>query len=75
MNHDEQWIANFNERVKAIQIEFDAFLKSKNLSDYYDFLRDENGHLLSLHFTQAHGLPRKIEEALTEAFIKTKPAR
>lgn len=75
MNHDEQWIANFNERVKAVQIEFDAFLKSKSLSDYFDFHRDENGKITSLHFPQAHGLPRKIEEALTEAFLKSKPKK
>ncbi|HUC79945.1 MAG TPA: hypothetical protein VMR70_03480 [Flavisolibacter sp.] len=74
MNHDEQWIADFNERVKPVQIEFDAFLKSKNLSDYYHFHRDENGQLISLHFPQAHGLPKKIEQALTEAFLKSKPA-
>ena len=75
MNSDEQWITDFNERVKAIQIEFDAFLKSRNLSDYYHFHRGENGQLISLHFPQAHGLPREIEQALTEAFIKSKPSQ
>lgn len=75
MNHDEQWIANFNERVKAVQIEFDAFLKSRSLSDYYHFHRGENGQLISLHFPQAHGLPKEIEQALTEAFIKSKPSQ
>lgn len=75
MNHDEQWIANFNEQVKAVQIEFDAFLKSRNLSDYYHFHRGENGELISLHFPQAHGLPKEIEQALTEAFIKSKPSQ
>lgn len=75
MNHDEQWIANFNEQVKAVQIEFDAFLKSSNLSDYYHFHRTENGELISLHFPQAHGLPKEIEQALTEAFIKSKPSQ
>lgn len=75
MNHDEQWIANFNERVKAVQIEFDAFLKNRNLSYYYHFHRGENGELISLHFPQAHGLPKEIEQALTEAFIKSKPSQ
>ena len=75
MNNNEQWMANFNEQVKTIQIEFDAFLKNRNLSDYYHFHRDENGELLSLHFLQAHGLPKEIEQALTKAFIKSKPTR
>lgn len=74
MNNNDQWISNFTEHVNAIQIEFDAFLKSRNLSDYYHFHRGEDGKLLSLHFRQAHGLPKEIEKALTEAFIKSKPA-
>ena len=68
-------MANFNEKVKAIQIEFDAFLKNRNLSEYYHFHRGKDGELLSLHFPQAHGLPKEIERALTEAFIKSKPSK
>lgn len=73
MNKDEQWITNFTERVKTIQIEFDAFLKNRRLSDYYHFHKGDNGELLSLHFLQVHSLPKEIEQALTEAFIKSKP--
>ena len=75
MNNNEQWITIFNERVKAIQIEFDAFLKNRDLSSYYDVHRDEDGNLLSLHFLHAHGLPKEIENALAEAFIKSKPSK
>lgn len=75
MNHDDQWLKDFDELVKAIQIEFDAFLKNRKLSDYYHFHRGENGEIISLHFPQAHGLPKEIENALTEAFIKSKPEK
>ncbi|GAA4749255.1 hypothetical protein [Flavisolibacter ginsenosidimutans] len=75
MNYDERWIDNFYEQAKAVQIEFDAFLKNRKLSDYYHFHRGENGQLISLHFPQAHGLPKEIENALPEAFIKSKPDR
>lgn len=75
MNYDNEWIANFNEQVKAVQIEFDAFLKNRELSDYYHFHRNDDGELVSLHFPQTHGLPKEIVQALTEAFIKSKPFR
>ena len=75
MTYDDQWIENFYQQAKAVQIEFDAFLKNRKLSDYYHFHRGENGQLVSLHFPQAHGLPKEIENALTEAFIKSKPDR
>ena len=73
MKYDEQWIENLNDQVAVIQIQFDAFLKNRKLTDYFDFHRGENGELKSLHFTKAHALPREIENALTEAFIKSKP--
>lgn len=75
MQYDEEWIENLNERLKSIQIEFDAFLKNRKLTDYFDFHRGENGELKSLHFNNTHGLPREIETALTEAFIKSKPLK
>ena len=75
MEYDEEWMENFNERLKSIQIEFDAFLQNRKLTDYIDFHRGENGKLKSLHFNNAHGLPRAIENALTEAFIKSKPLK
>ena len=74
MTYDNKWIEKFNEHVKTIQIEFDAFLKNRNLAEYYDFHRGANGELISLHFNKIGGLPREIENALTEAFIKAKPA-
>ena len=73
MKYDKEWIENFNERVKSIQIEFDAFLKSRKLTEYFDFQSGKNGELISLHFNEAHSLPREIENTLTEAFIQSKP--
>ena len=75
MTTDDQWIQDFNDRVKAIQIEYDAFLKSRDLADYYHFHQDESGKLISMHFLQVHGLPKQIEDALMEAFIKSKPSQ
>lgn len=74
MTYDTTWREQFNEHVKIIQIEFDAFLKNRNLAEYFDFHRGANGELISLHFTN-HDLPREIENALTEAFIKAKPVK
>lgn len=64
------WIKNFEERVKEIEIEFNAFFKNKPLCSFY-FI-DKSKSSLSLHFHD-NNLPNEIVQALTDAFIASKP--
>lgn len=66
----EHWKENFLKEVKNIQIEYDAFFKTKRLEDYYQLLLDES-HEWGLEISEE--LPREIQERLLKLLVTTKP--
>lgn len=66
----EAWKERFNEETKNIQMEFDAFFKSKNLGEWYTLSLDESDEL-SLSISD--NLPREVRERLIKTLLITKP--
>ena len=66
------WLKNFQQELHGIQIEFDAFFLNNKLEDYF-FIEHNKSTLLTLHFTGNKDLPADITEAITAAFIRSKP--
>ena len=66
------WLKKFQQELTGIQVEFDAFFLDKKLEDHF-FIEHNKDTLLTLHFTGNKDLPSDITEAITAAFIKSKP--
>ena len=66
------WLKRFQQELTGIQMEFDAFFLNNKLEDYF-FIEHNKSTLLTLHFTGNKDLPKDITEAITAAFIRSKP--
>ncbi len=69
----KKWIENFNEELINIQIEFDAFFTEGKIDDYYSLKVDEETGKVSIYISKSNELPKQIADALSDAFIKSKP--
>jgi hypothetical protein len=67
----EKWRLSFEKEVKALQIEYDAFLLPKKLQDTYKLMTDNTTQTLSLWIDSE--LPTEIKDRLTGLLIKTEP--
>lgn len=63
---------SFEAEVKSLQTECYTFLLPKKFEDTYLSKIDETSHALSL-WIDTQNVPKEIEEALSEAFIKSQP--
>jgi hypothetical protein len=72
MDQQNDWEQNFRDRVKALQVEFNAFFKARSLDSYFR-IEKENNSSLSLHLIDNHELPPEIVKALSAAFVAAKP--
>lgn len=68
----DRWQKSFNEEVKSLQTEYDAFLLPKKFEDTYQLKIDETTQTLSL-WIDTDNLPKEIEERLSELLLKTEP--
>ena len=69
----KKWIENFNLELTHIQIEFDAFFVEGKPDDYYDLNIDKKMGLVTIHISKLNELPKQISDAITDAFMKSKP--
>lgn len=67
-----KWQKSFEEEVKSLQVEYDAFLLSKRFEDTYKLRIDETDHTLSL-WIDTETLPKEMENRLSELLLKTEP--
>lgn len=68
----DKWQKSFNEEVKSLQTEYDAFLLPKNFEETYKLKIDETTQTLSL-WIDTETLPKEIENRLSELLLKTEP--
>lgn len=68
----DKWQKSFNEEVKSLQTEYDAFLLPKNFEETYKLKIDETTQTLSL-WIDTEALPKEIENRLSELLLKTEP--
>ena len=69
----KKWIENFNEELIHIQIGFDAFFTEGKIEDYYDLNVDEETGSVIINISKSNELPKQIADALSDAFLKSKP--
>ena len=69
----KKWIENFKQEVIHIQNEFDAFFGEGKIEDYYNLKVDEKTKKLTINISKLNELPKQVADALSEAFIKSKP--
>lgn len=67
-----RWQIVFNEEVKRLQAEYDAFFLPKKFEDTYQLRIDETTQTLSL-WIDGETLPKEIENMLSELLLKTEP--
>lgn len=65
------WRQKFEESIKAIEVEFDAFFLSRNISDYYRLSPSSSN--LTLEIDRRDELPVEIVERITHAYLNAKP--
>lgn len=68
----DKWQKSFNEEVKSLQTEYDAFLLPKNFEETYKLKIDETTQTLSL-WIDTEALPKEIENRFSELLLKTEP--
>lgn len=68
----DRWQKSFNEEVKSLQTEYDAFLLPTKFEDTYQVKIDETTQTLSL-WIDTETLPKAIEDRLSELFLRTEP--
>ncbi len=68
-----KWIENFNQELQNIQAEYNSFLLSGKLDDFYKLNIDDIGFNLSLTILNPGKLPNEIEERLAKALTDTMP--
>lgn len=68
----DKWQKCFEEEVKSLQAEYDAFLLPKKFGDTYQLKIDEATQTLSL-WIDTETLPKEIEYRLSELFLRTEP--
>lgn len=66
----DKWKENFENEVKNVTIEFDAFFKAKNLGELYSLQMDASDEW-SLEISD--DLPNEIKERLMHVLLSTKP--
>lgn len=66
----DKWKENFENEVKGVAIEFDAFLKTKGLAEYYSLEKDASDEWF---LTVNDDLPNEIKERLMQVLLSTKP--
>ena len=66
----EKWKENFENEVKNVEIEFDAFFKQKELAEYYSLEIDVSDEW-SLKLSDE--LPNEIKERLMHVLLSAKP--
>lgn len=69
----KKWIENFNRELVNIQFQFNAFFAEGNIENYYKLHVHEETGMLTLHISELNDLPKEIADALTDAFLKSKP--
>ena len=69
----KKWIDNFHKELIHIQIEFDAFFMEGKINDYFDLCVDKKTGMVTIHISKLNELPKQIVDALSEAFIRSKP--
>ena len=72
-SYTDTWHDNFKEKLSQIQIEFDALFVKGKMDDYYSLTVDKDTYMLILSISDQDILPKKIEEALIDAFNQSKP--
>jgi hypothetical protein len=65
------WIRNFEQEVKSIRIEFDAFFLEKDISKYYSIHTDEINESFNIEISEE--LPNEIKERMTAAYLNSRP--
>lgn len=68
----DKWQKSFNEEVKSLQTEYDAFLLPKKFEETYQLKIDETSHTLSL-WVDTGTLPKEMEHRLSELLLRTEP--
>ncbi|RYY50000.1 MAG: hypothetical protein EOO06_05345 [Chitinophagaceae bacterium] len=66
----EKWKENFQNELKDVGVEFDAFFKAKKLNEYYSLEMDESDEW-SLKLSEE--LPNEVKERLIQVLLSTKP--
>lgn len=69
----DKWKSNFADGIRSLQIEFDAFLLNKKLSEFYSLTEDEEGHDLVLKIEQRDEFPKEIKDRVIKMFESSKP--
>lgn len=66
----DRWKENFENEVKNVATEFDAFFKAKNLDELYSLQMDASDEWF---LKISDDLPNEIKERLMHVFLSTKP--
>lgn len=67
-----RWKETFNNEIRNLQTEYNAFLKQQPLTDFYKLYIEEGMQELSLKIVE-EGLPKEIKNKLMQLFTNTKP--
>jgi len=67
-----KWRKDFEDEVKGLQIEYDAFLLPKKFQDIYQLKVSDNSQTLSL-WIDTDNVPPVIQNRLSELLLKTEP--
>ena len=69
----QQWIKNFNEEIKSVEMEFQSFFVKKSLKEYYRINIDTEIGYISIEILSRKDLPMEIIDSITVAFLRAKP--
>lgn len=67
------WKRDFENKVKELQIEFEAFLSPTQLSEFYEIELNQEKQSLVLKFINETGLPRELQNRIIKLYTSTKP--
>lgn len=68
----KKWKQNFNQELINVQIIYDDFFAERKIDDFFD-LHEKDKTGLTIHIFKDKDLPKEIADALSTAFIKSKP--
>ena len=68
----DSWKTAFEEELKTLQVEYDAFLLPKKFEDTYKITTDEARSMLSL-WVDSEAVPNEIETRMFELLVQTEP--
>ena len=69
----KQWIENFKQEIKFVEVEFNSFFKKTNLQEFYKINIDNTIGFISIELISREQLPIEIIDAITVALLRSKP--